>query len=72
MIQEVVLNRPDLLRAGGIEVACWARHKQSRKTQRLAFWKRQADQSFLRYEGFGGQSDPANGTPGAIPPSLNG
>jgi tetratricopeptide (TPR) repeat protein len=61
MIQEVVSNRLDLVRAGGIEVALLrATQGKVEATQRLAFWKRQdPTSSFLRYESIRlGQSDP--------------
>jgi hypothetical protein len=61
MIQEVVSNRPDLTRAGGIEVGLLrAVERKAEATKRLAFWKRQdPTSSFLRYEGIRlGQSDP--------------
>ena len=61
MIQEVVSNRPNLTRAGGIEVALLrAVEGNAEATKRLALWKRQdPTSSFLRYEGIRlGQSDP--------------
>jgi tetratricopeptide (TPR) repeat protein len=61
MVEEVVSHRPELVRAGGIEVALLrATERKAEATQRLAFWKRQdPTSSFLRYEGIRlGQSDP--------------
>jgi tetratricopeptide (TPR) repeat protein len=61
MIQEVVSNHPDLVRAGGMEVALLRtlQHK-TEAAKRLAFWKHQdPTNSFLRYEAIRlGQSDP--------------
>ena len=62
MIQEVVSNRPDLTRAGGIEVALLrAVERKAEASKRLALWTRtDPTSSFLRYEGIRlGQSDPA-------------
>ena len=62
MIEGVVSHRPELVRAGGIEVALLrATERKAEATQRLAFWKRQdPTSSFLRYEGLRlGQSDPS-------------
>jgi tetratricopeptide (TPR) repeat protein len=62
MIQEVVSNRPNLVRAGGIEVALLrATQHTAEATKRLESWKRQdPTNSLLRYEGIRlGQSDPA-------------
>jgi len=61
MIQEVVSNRPELVRAGGMEVALLrALQRNVEAAKRLAFWKQQdPTNSFLRYEGIRlGQSDP--------------
>ena len=61
MIQEVVSNRPELVRAGGVEVALLRTLKRKAEaTKRLSFWKRQdPTSSFLRYERIRlGQSDP--------------
>ncbi len=61
MIQEVVRNRADLLRAGGIEVALLrATQHKAEATKQLALWKRKDPaSSFLRYEAIRlGQSDP--------------
>jgi tetratricopeptide (TPR) repeat protein len=61
MIQEIVSNRPDLIRAGGIEAALLrAVERKAEATKRLAFWRRKdPTSSFLRYEGIRlGQSDP--------------
>jgi tetratricopeptide (TPR) repeat protein len=60
MVQEVVINRPDLVRPGGMEVALLrATQREAEAIRRLAFWKRQdPSSSFLRYEGIRlGQSD---------------
>jgi len=62
MIQEVVSNRPDLTRAGGIEVALLrAVQRKAEASKRLALCKQKDPiSSFLRYEGIRlGQSDRA-------------
>jgi len=62
MMQEVVSNRPDLVRAGAMEVALLrALQRKDEATKRLAFWKGQdPTNSFLRYEAIRlGQSDPS-------------
>src|SRR4029077_8675985 len=61
MVEEVVSHRPELVRAGGMEVALLrATERKAAATQRLAFWKRQdPTSSFLRYEGIRlGESGP--------------
>ncbi len=61
MIQEIVSNRPDLVRAGGMEVALLRRlQRKAEASKRLAFWKGQdPTNSFLRYESIQlDQSDP--------------
>jgi tetratricopeptide (TPR) repeat protein len=61
MTQELVTNRPDLVRAGGLEVALLRTlQRKAQATKRLAFWKQQdPTSSFLRYEGIRlGQNDP--------------
>ncbi len=61
MIQEVVSNRQELVRAGGMEVALLrVTQRKAEAIRRLAHWKRQdPTSSFLRYESIRlGQSDP--------------
>jgi tetratricopeptide (TPR) repeat protein len=61
MIQEVVSNRPELVRAGGMEIALLRSVQRNVEAiNRLAFWKQKdPTSSFLRYEGMRlGQSDP--------------
>src|SRR5437660_1893518 len=61
MIQEVVSNRPELVRAGGMEVALLrVTQRTAEAIRRLAHWKRQdPNSSFIRYESIRlGQSDP--------------
>ncbi len=62
MIQEVVSNRPELVRAGGMEVALLrAVQRKAEATERLAFWQgRDPTSSFLRYERMRlGENDPS-------------
>ena len=62
IVQELVSNRPDLIQAGGMEVALWrALRRQAEARKRLGFW-RQKDPtcSLLRYEALRlGANDPA-------------
>ena len=61
MIEEVVSNRPELVRAGGMEVALLcALQRKADATRRLAFWKQKdPTNSLLRYEAIRlGESDP--------------
>jgi tetratricopeptide (TPR) repeat protein len=61
MIQEVAGNRPELVRAGGIEVALLRTlQRKAEAAKQLALWKRKdPTSSFLRYEAIrSGQSDP--------------
>jgi len=61
MIQEVVSNRPELLRAAGMEVVLLRTlQRNAEANKRLEFWKLQdPTNSFLRYESMRlGQNDP--------------